>query len=80
MLSVRFVVLSLAFAAVPSCAANVTGPDRPGPVRLTAHINRIQIAPLATATATFRRVRFLVFVFCCCLAFATRMLLVEVSK
>lgn len=54
MSSVRAVVLSLALVAGVSCSVNVNGPDQTGPVRLTAHINRIQIAPLATATATFR--------------------------
>lgn len=54
MSSVRVVLLSVALFAAASCAARVTGPDHTGPVRLTAHVNRIQIASLATATATFR--------------------------
>ncbi|MEX2270653.1 MAG: hypothetical protein WD690_04250 [Vicinamibacterales bacterium] len=45
---VLFVVLASA------CGASVTGPGQVGPVRLTAHVNRIQIAPGATAVVTLR--------------------------
>lgn len=44
-------VLALASAA---CASNPSAPAGPSPVRLTAQINRIQVARGATATAIFR--------------------------
>lgn len=43
-----------ALAAAAACASNPSAPAEPGPVRLTAQINRIQIARGATATAIFR--------------------------
>lgn len=46
------IVVIVALAA--GCAANPSGPQPTGQVRLTAHVNRIQIARGATAVATFR--------------------------
>ena len=37
-----------------ACASNPNAPGQTGPVRLVAHIDRIQIASGAVATATFR--------------------------
>ena len=44
----------LLLIAASGCAANPAGPWRQGPLRLTATIDKIQLAPGATAVATFR--------------------------
>jgi hypothetical protein len=53
--SLRRVCAALVIAlAAPACGASPAAPPQTGPVRLTAHVNRIQVTPGATAVATFR--------------------------
>ena len=51
---VRTSAVALLCAVTAACASNPNSPEQTGPVRLTAHVNRSQITPGATATATFR--------------------------